>query len=525
MKKCYLLFAAMLTMGAYSTQAQNINTIAGIATVGYSGDGGPATAAAFKSPIGGIAKDAAGNLYVCDGQNYCVRKITPAGIISTFAGDYMASALGDGGPATAAHILMPQAVAVDPSGNVFITDLDNRVRKVDGSTGIITTYAGTGSVSGSGPDGVQATASKIDQPQALACDAAGNLYISEYSSNPKIRMVTPAGIITTFAGTGVSGFSGDGGPATAAKIKAVGGIAVDKSGNVYLADVANSNIREVLKATGNIITYAGSGPGTAGDGGPATAAQFGQPTGIAFDTAGNLLIAEAANNKIRKVTTASMLVSTVAGDGTNAFLGDGGPATAAQMSQPMGVVFDAVNNMYITDGNNHRVRKVTPSATIAVLGSGTPLCTSKTATLSTATTGGTWSSSNTAIAKVGSSTGVVTGVAAGTATITYKTATAEGTKLMTIIFCGVSVKNVAGEDAGLKVYPNPTYGTFSILLSSPLDEEATVTITNMMGEKVKELKMKANKPLDIQLSTPAGIYFLNVVTPHGRWSEKITQLN
>lgn len=524
MKKCYLLFAAMLTIGAYSTQAQTITTIAGIATAGYTGDGGPATAASFKNPIGGIARDAAGNLYVCDGQNYCVRKITPAGIISTFAGDYMASALGDGGPATAAHIVIPQAVAVDPSGNVFITDLDNRVRRVDATTGIITTYAGMGSVSGSGPDNVQATASKLDQPQALACDAAGNLYISEYGA-AKVRVVAPSGIITTFAGTGVSGFSGDGGPATAAKVKAVGGIAVDKSGNVYLADGANSNIREIVKATGNIVTYAGAGPGSAGDGGPATAALFSLPTGIAFDTAGNLLIADMANHKIRKITTSSMLVSTVAGDGTNAFMGDGGPATAAQMSQPTGVVFDATNNMYITDGNNHRVRKVTPAATIAVLGASTPLCTSKTATLSTATTGGTWSSSNTAIAKVGSSTGVVTGVAAGTATITYKTATAEGTKLMAVIFCGVSVKNVVGEDEGLKVYPNPTYSTVNILLSSPVDEEATVTITNMIGEKVKELKMKTNKPLDIQLNSPAGIYFLNVVTPHGRWSEKITQLN
>ena len=523
MKKCYLFLAAMLTIGAYSAQAQTITTIAGIATPGYTGDGGPATAASFKKPIGGIAKDASGNLYVCDGQNYCVRKITSAGIISTLAGSPTASVVGDGGPATAALIPIPQAVAVDPSGNVYMTDLNNCVRKVNVTTGIITNYAGTGGFT-SGPDGGQATATPLNQPQALAFDAAGNLYISEYGA-AKVRMVTPGGIISTFAGTGTGGYSGDGTPASTAKIKAIGGIAVDKNGNVFLADVSNSNIREVIKATGNIITYAGAGPGTGGDGGPATAAQFGQPTGIAFDTGGNLVIAELANHKIRMITTSTMLTSTIVGNGTNAFLGDGGPATAAELDQPVGVVYDANNNLYLTDGNNHRVRKVTPAATLAILGATTPVCTFKSATLSSATTGGTWSSDATTIATVGSSSGVVTGVAAGTATITYKTATVQGTRVVTVVFCKVGVNNVEDEAAGLKVYPNPNYGNFNILLSSTLEEDAVVTITNMMGVKVNEFKIKTNKPLDVQFNTPAGIYFLNVATPHGRWSEKITQLN
>ncbi|MCW3123114.1 MAG: hypothetical protein JWQ38_2606 [Flavipsychrobacter sp.] len=519
MKKRYLLFAAMFTIGTITSQAQTISTYAGSGTGsgGYSGDGGPATAAQMKI-TGGIARDITGNLYIADPMNFCVRMVTPAGIISTFAGG--GSTLGDGGPATAAMIVTPSTVAVDASGNVYIADLDNRIRKVT-TAGTISTIVGVGGTGGSSGDGSAGILAKLDQPEALAFDATGNLYIGDYG-NHKVRKVTPANLITTFAGNGTSGLSGDGSPATAAELKAPSGLAVDAAGNVYIADAANSNIRMVTPA-GIISTFAGGGS-TLGDGGPATAAKLSLPSGLAFDGSGNLYVADEANHRMRKITPAG-IITTVAGDGTGALMGDGGPATAAQLNQPIAVVFDATNNMFISDNGNHRVRKVTASSTtITVTGSAGTLCTAKTTTLSSSTTGGTWTSTATTVATVGSSSGVVTGVAAGTATISYNTSSGGGAKTVTVVVCKVGVNNVNANDAGLKIFPNPNYGTFNIHLATPFDEYAVVTITNMVGVKIKELKMTTNQPLDLQLNAPPGIYFLEAVTPHGRWSEKITQL-
>ncbi|HWB83518.1 MAG TPA: hypothetical protein VG675_05230 [Bryobacteraceae bacterium] len=286
-----------------------IGTAAGNGSSGYTGDGGPATAARISggNTIAGLALDDAGNLYISEGGNHVVRKVNAAGIISTVAGNGSPGFSGDGGLATSAQLNDPGGIVVDSAGNLYIADAsNNRVRKVT-AAGIITTIAGNGSVSYNG-DSIPAISAVVDGPTGLALDDAGNLYISETSS-ARVRKVDTAGIITTVAGLTKKspGFSGDGGPATAAMLYGPIGLAVDHSGNLYIADNVNGRIRKV-DAAGIITTYAGTGGGTAstpiGDGGPATSAYIGVPKAIAFDAAGNLFIAGNAGGiaRVRKVT-------------------------------------------------------------------------------------------------------------------------------------------------------------------------------------------------------------------------------
>jgi len=344
-----------------------ISTIAGNGTQGFSGDGGPATSAQLYYPDG-LALDAAGNLYIADGGNYRIRKVTPAGVISTVVGNGYGFG-GDGGPATSAQLSIPASVAVDASGNLFIADAaNNRIRKVT-PDGVISTVAGNGT-QGFGGDGGPATSAQLSNPESVAVDVAGNLFIADTGNN-RIRMVTPAGVISTVAGSGSLGFGGDGGPATSAQLSGPTSVAVDAVGNLFVADYGNSRIRKVTPA-GAISTVAGDGTwGYGGDGGPATSAQLMRPWGVAVDTAGDLFIADAENNRIRKVTPAGM-ISTLAGVGWQGFGGDGGPASSAQLNEPMGLAVDAARNLYIADLNNNRIRKVTPTGVIStVAGYGT----------------------------------------------------------------------------------------------------------------------------------------------------------
>jgi uncharacterized protein (TIGR03437 family) len=287
--------------------AGTITTVAGSGNLGYSGDGGPATSASLfpGTGFGGVVVDAAGNLYISDGNNAVVRKVNTAGIITTFAGNGSHGFAGDGGPATSAQLQDPQGLAVDSAGNLYIADnLNNRVRKVN-TAGIITTIAGNGNVVASG-DGGQAAAAAVPGPTGLTFDAQGNLYISENGTD--IRKVDPTGIITTVAGQfKVRGFSGDGGPATAASLRSPIGLATDASGNLYIADSQNGRIRKV-DAAGIITTFAGitgNASSPLGDGGPATSAYIPVPLGVAVDAARNVYVS--SSGRIRKISAAAGL--------------------------------------------------------------------------------------------------------------------------------------------------------------------------------------------------------------------------
>jgi sugar lactone lactonase YvrE len=362
MKKLIPLFI-VITIIAKQSQAQIITTFAGNGTTGggpcnicFGGDGGPATAAKLYDPAG-LAFDATGNLYITDYANERIRMVNTLGVISTVAGNgYGVSTgtggfSGDGGAATNAELHAPRGVAIDRVGNLYIVDGSNyRIRMVN-TLGIITTIAG-GGTSGLG-DGGQATSAKLFNPSSITIDAAGNLYIGDQT---RIRKVNTLGIITTVAGNGTSGFSGDGGQATNAEINSSFGITCDAAGNLYTVD-SYTRIRNINTA-GIISTIAGiGGGGYSGDGGQATNAELNSPYSVAFDAAGNLYIADAGNNRIRMINTAG-IITTVAGNGTQSYSGDGGAATAAELNIPDGLVCDAAGNLFIADDGNNRIRKV-----------------------------------------------------------------------------------------------------------------------------------------------------------------------
>jgi len=313
-----------------------ITTVAGNGTAGYSGDGGPATAAEIfpTGSLSGLAVDSKGNLFISDSYNNVVRKVDTTGRITTVAGNGTGSFFGDGGPATSAQLFYPSGIAIDSAGNLYIADnSNNRVRKVD-TTGRITTVAGNGNVVYSG-DNVPATSTTVHNPAGLAFDSQGNLYISE-GSDDRVRKVDPSGNITTVAGLTkkTSGFSGDGGPATSATLSGPLGLAVDSLGNLYIADNSNGRIRKV-NAAGIISTYAGI-TGTAsspiGDGGPSTSAYLGAPKDVVLDSSGNLYIlgSAAGVNRVRKVTPGSGAGFVAAPTSLSFTDSTGGTAPAAQ---------------------------------------------------------------------------------------------------------------------------------------------------------------------------------------------------
>jgi sugar lactone lactonase YvrE len=287
------------------------------------------------------------------------------GIINTVAGNGTAGYSGDGGAATSAELYFPQSGAVDTAGNIYIADTWNhRIRKVTASTAIISTIAGNGTEGYSG-DGGAATSAELNAPSGVAVDAAGNIYIAD-SNNNRIRKVTVStGIITTVAGNGTAGYSGDGGLATNAELNTIYGpgsaVALDAAANIYIADQFNNRIRKVTVSTGIITTVAGDGTtGYSGDGGAATSAELNGPDGVALDATGNIYISDTYNYRVRKVTVSTGHISTVAGDGVNGYSGDGGVATSAAIGEPGHIAMDTAGNIYIPD-MDYRVRKVTVS--------------------------------------------------------------------------------------------------------------------------------------------------------------------
>ncbi|MGG2993300.1 S-layer homology domain-containing protein [Paenibacillus macerans] len=355
----FMMIAYLMTLlvpgEVIATSGGTISTVAGNGTAGSSGDGGAAWMAQLNYPYG-VAVDSGGNLYIADTFNHRIRKVDASGNINTVAGNGTAGSSGDGGAAASAQLNRPFGVAVDSGGNLYIADTFNhRVRKVD-TSGNISTVAGNGTAGSSG-DGGAAASAQLNKPYGVAVDSGGNLYIAD-TFNHRIRKVDASGNISTVAGTGTAGNPGEGEFATSANIKYPYGVAVDSGGNLfYVADDGSSRVRKV-DASGKISTVAGNGTaGSSGDGGAAALAQLYLPYGVAVDSGGNLYIADTYNQRVRKVD-ASGNISTVAGNGTVGSSGDGGAAASAQLNKPYGVAVDSGGNLYIADNFNHRIRKV-----------------------------------------------------------------------------------------------------------------------------------------------------------------------
>jgi sugar lactone lactonase YvrE len=401
-------FAAAACLAA-NAATPIVTTVAG----GYVGDGKPATSASLAYPVA-VARDASGNLYISDGSHCRIRKVVPTGTIRTFAGTGICGYSGDGGPAKSATVSFPAGLAFDTKGNLIFADEYNSVIRMISPAGTISTIAGNG-IAGYSGDGGPATSSNLAFPQGVSVDSTGRIYIAD-SSNAVIRMVDTAGVIHTVAGNHTSGFSGDGGPATSAEISSAMSVLAGSGGAFYIADTFNDRVRKVNPA-GIISTLAGNGfAGNSGSGGPATAAtiggvrglvsssgklyistygniwvfnpgtqiitliagdptganvgyngdgnaalstDFSGPWGMAAGSGATLLVADTGNARIRQIS-GTQIVTTLAGG----YVGDGGPATAAGLNYQGHIAFDPAGNLYIPDTYNNRVRKVTPSGTI-----------------------------------------------------------------------------------------------------------------------------------------------------------------
>ena len=339
-----------------------ITTVAGNGNCCFAGDGGLATSAQLNAPRG-VAVDSANNLYIADTNDSRVRIVAENGIITTVAGNGNYAFGGDGGPATSAELRSPFAIAIDASDNLWIADFNNqRVRAVTG--GIISTVAGGGGIGEPGP----APLAGLGGPSSVVKDKSGNVYFSDQFTN-RIRMIAPNGAISTVAGTGAQGYSGDGAAATSAMLNEPEGLAIDKNGNLYFIDANNYRVREINMTSGNISTVAGNGTCCfSGDGGLATSAQINYGQGLAFDPSGNLYIADTNNQRIREVSGGN--ITTVAGNGQGGYNGDGIAATSAKLSGPDGVAFDSNGNLYIADSGNNRIREVSSGTITTFAGNG-----------------------------------------------------------------------------------------------------------------------------------------------------------
>ncbi len=549
-----------------------ITTVAGGGNKGL-GDGGPADSAELNSPID-VAIDGDGNIYIADLYSSSIRKVDAGtGIITTVAGNDTLGYNGDGGMANQAKLYYPIGVAIDNSGNIYIADLYNlRLRKVDGGTGIISTIAGNGTKGYNG-DGSTADLTELSSPSGIALDASGNIYIADAGNN-RVRKVNAAnGIITTVAGNGYEtgfigngGYSGDGGPADAAELSSPLGVAVDDSGNIYIADAGNNRIRKVNAGTGIITTVAGGGDASSGndwlgDGGPAEMATLSGPSGVALDDSGNIYIADTYNSCVRKVDAITGIISIAAGSGDlEGYYGDGGLADTAELYRPAGVAVDSSRNIYIADQYNGRIRKVDAATGIITtvaggafsgLGDGGPADSAK---LSFPTNVAIGSSANIYIAdnqnnrvrKVDARTGIITTVAgngifgymgddgpADLAELNYPAGvTFDGGGNMYIAdYANNVIRKVTGIANGitpvtqtvqLSLYPNPATGY--LIVSAPGNQSSGVlSITDMQGRVLYTQHLLAGAVVKQQIDVSpyaAGVYVLSMITADTKMSRQ-----
>ena len=349
----------LLLGGVPLATAQTITTVVGTGATNFTGDGILATNANINFPYS-VAGDMAGNIFIAEWRGERIRKVAAStGNISTVAGNGIAGYTGDGGPASAAQIDSPNEIIVAPNGDLYFADTGNFVvRKVDAASGIITTFAGNGTKGGNGDNG-PATAAQLNAPYGLGLLTNGDLLIAEQNLH-RIRLVEAAtGNIVRYAGTGTAGFSGDGGPAATAAFNNLRSIVVSPAGDVYVSDTFNNRIRRI--SGGVVTTVAGNGTlGFAGDGGAATNAQINLPHGLALHPDGSLFISDSFNHRVRRVDNSGN-ISTLAGTGIAGATGDGGPAALAQLNVPYAIAFDSNTNLLVTDRNNNKIRLITPA--------------------------------------------------------------------------------------------------------------------------------------------------------------------
>ena len=524
----HLLF--ILLFVPVSVNAQIITTIAG---GGTGGDGVPATAASIYDP-NGLAFDAYGNLYFADNLGSLVRKIDTSGIITTIAGTGTTGFSGDGGPSTAAQIDQPPGITVDAIGNLYIADAqNNRIRKVTVATGVISTVVGNGTAGFSG-DGGLATAAALNRPSDVCFDNLGNLYIAD-NVNSRVRKVNTLGVITTFAGNGLLGSTGDGGPATAAECTPYS-ICIDHSGNLLIAEegVGLGTIRKV-DTSGIITTIAGSTSGYTynGDGIPATSATL-DPSYIAFNKIGELLISDTYNNRIRKIDSAG-IIHTVAGNGTNGYTGDAGMATSAEISEPSGIAFDVCGNLYVGQVTTPRIRKVTYP----------PILTTPTISISGPTFAfpGSPVTVNATVANAGSSyiihwlndgiefttttvpsvtftkstlTDTITARVVSTATYGCYDSTTSGN---VIVYTGEGI-NTLSPGESLNIYPNPANDALHI---DGVTTKTRYRLLSMVGAVLQTGSLKAGRNRISLAALPGGIYMLEVTDGTRKLIRKIVK--
>jgi hypothetical protein len=359
MKKSILL----LQFVAFYSSAQNIYAFAGNGNTGFSGDGGIAVNAQLKFTEG-VAVDANGNVYITDSNNHRIRKVAPGGIITTICGQSSSGFFGNGILATSASLNNPTGITIDAAGNIYFCDSGNSaIRKIN-TSGIITTLAGNGIGSYSG-DGGPAVSATLSNPKGISVDGSGNIYIADYSNNC-IRKISSTGTITTIAGNGSPGFSGDGGLAVSSQLSLPEAVLVDASGNIYISDSFNHRVREI-NTSGIINTIAGNGgAGFSGDGGNATLASVKEPRGLILDGTGNLFIAS-NSGRIRVINSVG-IINTFCGTGVLGNSGNGGPANLAQMILPTGLAIDPANNVFLCDPGSSVVRII--CSTSCPLGTG-----------------------------------------------------------------------------------------------------------------------------------------------------------
>ncbi len=626
-KKIQLLVIAALCLTAMRSPGQIngssiITNIAGTGTAGYTGDHGQATAAELSHPAN-VVTDSNGNIYFSDYGNYRVRKISNTGIITTIGGNGTSASTGDNGPATDAGIFIPGGIVVKGT-DVYIGETQaGRVRRITAS-GYIIPVAGAGGLSFSG-DGGPATDAHLNNPQGMLIDHAGNLLIVD-GGNRRIRLVTPAGIISTFAGNGGTGSTGNGGPATNATFTYPTDLAEDADGNIYITD-DGANVIRVVNPAGIISAYAGTGAASfGGDGGAATAASFNQPASITIDRFGNMYVSEYNtstynDNRVRKINT-SGIISTICGTSTAGVSGDGGPAYAALLNLPSKVCADLSGNVFVVNANGNKIRVINlspikfaaghtamdsvcnnelalsvntsltvidsninrpvtwsllsgPSHGIATISctltsTGSPLTPTGSfytpaagyvgndtfkvrvtdtyasdtlavymnvkappaaitgsglviagfsVTLADATPGGTWSSSNTTAGTINPATGVFTGIATGIDTIIYTSANGcSVTKTITVNPMGTSVKMLKVQGS-VSLYPNPAHENLVISADGVDNGSAAIKIFDQLGKVVlSETTTIAGHTLQKQVSLsglPDAVYIVALTDANG----------